>query len=138
MDREELMSELSKKNIQSRPIWYLNHLQIPYCNNRAYKIEKAFWFWERTLNIPSGGSLSLIEIKKVTTEIKNLARKKWKTKRYPFVTRRIDKTALKKMDEASRKIVFIVSSQNVLLGVVTDGDVRRWILKGKTLKCGHR
>lgn len=39
------------------------------------------------------------------------------------------KQALKKMDEAGGKILFVVSPDGALLGSVTDGDVRRWILK---------
>lgn len=37
------------------------------------------------------------------------------------------------MDENARKIVFVVDEQTRLVGTVTDGDIRRWILKGKTL-----
>lgn len=44
------------------------------------------------------------------------------------------KQALKKMDEAAKKILFIVDKQDRLLGTVTDGDIRRWILKGESLE----
>lgn len=43
------------------------------------------------------------------------------------------KQALKTMDDAGRKIVFIVDENAGLLGTVTDGDIRRWILKGRSL-----
>lgn len=39
--REELMGKLAEKNVQTKPVWYLNHLQKPYRNNQFYKIEKA-------------------------------------------------------------------------------------------------
>lgn len=40
------------------------------------------------------------------------------------------KQALRRMDEAGSKIVFAVSSGGRLLGSLSDGDARRWILKG--------
>ncbi len=44
------------------------------------------------------------------------------------------KEALKKMDVGSQKILFVVDTDNALLGVVTDGDMRRHILSNGTLK----
>jgi dTDP-glucose pyrophosphorylase/predicted transcriptional regulator len=41
--------------------------------------------------------------------------------------------ALKHMDLAAEKILFVVNDKNVILGVVTDGNIRRWILRGKSL-----
>lgn len=43
------------------------------------------------------------------------------------------KEAFKRMDAAGKKIVFVVDPKDKLLGVVTDGDIRRWILKGQSL-----
>lgn len=39
------------------------------------------------------------------------------------------KQALKKMDQAGEKILLVVGPERRLLGSVTDGDIRRWILK---------
>ena len=41
--------------------------------------------------------------------------------------------ALQIMDKSSLQIVFVVDAENHLLGVVTDGDVRRSILRGEEL-----
>jgi len=46
------------------------------------------------------------------------------------------KQALKQMDVAAGKIIFVVNTVNRLLGSVTDGDIRRWILKGGDLTEG--
>lgn len=46
---------------------------------------------------------------------------------------KIIKEALKQMDEAAEKILFVADYNNQLLGTVTDGDFRRWILQGKRL-----
>jgi len=43
------------------------------------------------------------------------------------------KLVLKHMDSVGEKTVFVVDKENKLLGTVTDGDIRRWILKGKSL-----
>ncbi len=72
MDIEELMRHLKANGIQARPVWYLNHLQRPYINNRSYRIEKASWFWRNTLNIPSSSNLTENEIDKVASTIKRL------------------------------------------------------------------
>ncbi len=40
------------------------------------------------------------------------------------------KQALKKMDEAVSKIVFVADREKALIGALSDGDIRRWILKG--------
>lgn len=43
------------------------------------------------------------------------------------------KAALKKMDKTGKRIIFISDPGYILRGVVTDGDIRRWILKGNGL-----
>ena len=41
--------------------------------------------------------------------------------------------ALKAIDAAGDRIAFVVDAYNTLLGVVTDGDIRRWVIEGKRL-----
>jgi len=43
------------------------------------------------------------------------------------------KQALKQMDAMGQKTLVVVDEQMALLGTVTDGDIRRWILKGRNL-----
>lgn len=43
------------------------------------------------------------------------------------------KQALKQMDAMGEKTLIVVDDQNRILGTITDGDIRRWILKGKRL-----
>lgn len=64
-DREELMTCLFEQKIQTRPVWYLNHLQKPYKGYQNYKIEKAVELWENTLNIPCSVNLTNESIYKV-------------------------------------------------------------------------
>ncbi len=44
------------------------------------------------------------------------------------------KKALKAIDKGAQKIVFVVDDKNELIGSVTDGDVRRWILDSGNLE----
>jgi len=44
------------------------------------------------------------------------------------------KEALKKLDETAEKILLVVGEDSVLLGTLTDGDIRRYILKTGTLE----
>ncbi len=71
MDRDELMEALSEKGIQTRPVWYPNHLQKPYCNNRYYRIEKALELWRNTLNIPCSVGLTDRDIEQVVEAVKH-------------------------------------------------------------------
>lgn len=41
--------------------------------------------------------------------------------------------AMKKLDDSHRKILFVVQEDHILYGTLTDGDIRRWILAGKSL-----
>lgn len=43
------------------------------------------------------------------------------------------KQALKLMDSAGKRILFVIDEKKTILGTITDGDIRRWILKGKSL-----
>ena len=58
MDRDELMAHLSVMGIETRPVWYLNHLQKMYKKNQCYKIEIAYRMQEKTLNIPCSVDLT--------------------------------------------------------------------------------
>ena len=43
------------------------------------------------------------------------------------------KTGMKKLDASHSKVLFLADDEGRLLGALTDGDVRRWILKGGDL-----
>lgn len=40
---------------------------------------------------------------------------------------------MKKLDDSHRKILFVLNKDKSLLGSITDGDIRRWILNGEKL-----
>lgn len=70
-DREELMAYLSESKIQTRPIWYLNHLQRPYEKCQSYKIEKAFEELEKTLTIPCSVNITKNQIEELLSVLRN-------------------------------------------------------------------
>ena len=71
LTREELLADLSRNNIQTRPIWGLIHNQKPYLNNQTYKIEKANYYIDRVLNIPCSTNLLEEEARLVINAIEN-------------------------------------------------------------------
>lgn len=44
--------------------------------------------------------------------------------------------AMAKIDENAKGLLFVVNEENILKGVITDGDIRRWLLKTGELQ-GH-
>lgn len=64
-NRDALMDALGKYGIQSRPVWYPNHLQKPYQNCQAYCIENANKLVERSLCLPSSSQLSVNDLARV-------------------------------------------------------------------------
>lgn len=44
------------------------------------------------------------------------------------------KNSIKKLDKTGKKILLVIDKSKHLIGVVTDGDVRRWILNNGSLK----
>ena len=71
-DKEELMQLFSENKIQTRPVWYLNHLQKSYRDCQSYRIEKAVGLWENTLNIPCSVNLTKNQLNKVCNILKDL------------------------------------------------------------------
>ena len=73
VDREKLMEYFFDNGIQTRPLWYLNHLQKPYGNCQTYNITNSYAMLAKTLNIPCSVNLTEPEINQITGCLK-----KWK------------------------------------------------------------
>jgi len=41
---------------------------------------------------------------------------------------------MQRLNETAEKILFVIDTDQKLIGSVTDGDIRRWILAGGSLK----
>ncbi len=71
-DREALMAFLAEKQIQTRPVWYLNHLQKPYLDCPSVRIVNALALFDITLNIPCSTNIVDHEIE-IVLKCLNLA-----------------------------------------------------------------
>lgn len=59
---EALMQVMAEYGIQTRPVWFLNHLQKPYLKCSSYKIDKAIELHKNSLNIPCSVNLKQKQI----------------------------------------------------------------------------
>lgn len=72
VEMREIITRLQDKGIQTRAIWGLINMQKPYLNETTYQLEKAPYYAERILNIPSSTQITDEEIATVAAEIKAL------------------------------------------------------------------
>lgn len=68
-DREALMQRLKKNDIDTRPVWALNHTQKPYKNCQSYRIEQAERLVIDSLCVPSSTNLSDEDIQVVISKL---------------------------------------------------------------------
>ncbi len=69
-NRDKLLHYLEEEKIQSRPLWKLIHTLKPYEHSQAYKIEKAYFYYEKILNIPCSVGIKKEEIERVIHVLK--------------------------------------------------------------------
>jgi len=70
----EIITSLEKFGIQTRAVWGLVNEQVPYRSEFAYKLEKAPYYADRILNIPSSTQITMEEIEIVVNRIKDVLR----------------------------------------------------------------
>jgi perosamine synthetase len=70
LDREGLMQSLREVGIDTRPVWGLLHEQAPYSRCTSWRVEKAWWFWRRVLNLPCSSDLTPPEVERVVAAIR--------------------------------------------------------------------
>ncbi len=68
----DIIIALREKGMETRPIWGLINEQKPYEGEVTYKLEKAPYYADRILNIPSSTQITEEEIKYVADEVKEL------------------------------------------------------------------
>ncbi|GAA0083775.1 LegC family aminotransferase [Clostridium sp. CTA-7] len=67
--RDELINYLQSKNIQTRPIWKLNHTQKPFEKYNCIGYETASEFYDSIINLPCSSNLTKEEVDRVCNEI---------------------------------------------------------------------
>jgi perosamine synthetase len=73
LNRDEIITYLSTKKVQVRPIWGLISEQKPYLGSQTYKIEKAKTYLKHVVNIPCSSNLSIDDVRYVVDCLKNSA-----------------------------------------------------------------
>jgi len=68
----EIITALDEKGIQTRAIWGLINEQKPYDHEITYQLEKAPYYADRILNIPSSTQITKEEISYVAQQVKQL------------------------------------------------------------------
>ena len=71
VNREKLIYMLKKNEIETRPVWYPNHLQYKLKKFQSYKIEKIDKMINKALCLPSGYNLNIKKIQKIVSILKN-------------------------------------------------------------------
>lgn len=69
-DRDAVMADLARKQIQTRPLWQLNHLQAPYVGCRTWCIERAPRLLANTVNLPCSVGITGDELDTVVAALK--------------------------------------------------------------------
>lgn len=70
----EIITSCHDKGFETRAIWGLINEQKPYLGEETYKLEKAPYYADRILNIPSSTQITEKEIEYVSVEVKQLLR----------------------------------------------------------------
>jgi perosamine synthetase len=70
-DRDEIITYLSSKKVQVRPVWGLIHEQKPYLGSQTYKIEKAKNYLKHLVNIPCSSNLCKEDVEFIVDCLKN-------------------------------------------------------------------
>ena len=68
----EIITSLEKRGVQTRAIWGLINEQLPYQNEKTYCLEKAPYYAQRILNIPSSTQITSEEIEYAVQQIKEV------------------------------------------------------------------
>ena len=71
VDREKLISIFKKNKIETRPVWFPNHLQKKMKKFQKYKINKIGKIINNALCLPSGYDLNISKIDKIVSILKN-------------------------------------------------------------------
>lgn len=65
-----LIKYLLDKRIEARPVWKLNHLQVPFKTFQTHRIEQAVELVKSTINVPCSTSLTEQEVRYVCKKLK--------------------------------------------------------------------
>jgi perosamine synthetase len=68
--RDAVIETLDSGGIESRPLWYPNHLQKPFAHFRTYGVERSVRHWRHIVNIPCSADLTAEQIERVVDSVR--------------------------------------------------------------------
>ena len=68
----DIITALEKRGVQTRAIWGLINEQLPYRDEVTYRLEKAPYYAERILNLPSSTQITKDDIRFVVQQVKEV------------------------------------------------------------------
>ena len=68
----DIIKEKEKRGVQTRAIWGLINEQLPYRDEVTYRLEKAPYYAERILNLPSSTQITKDDIRFVVQQVKEV------------------------------------------------------------------
>ena len=74
ISRNEMMTKLAERNIQSRPIWLLNPDQAPYRDSLCMPLPNARDYVDKIVNIPCSSNLTAEDVRIVCEEILDITK----------------------------------------------------------------
>ena len=70
LSKNQIIKNFKNKGIETRSVWYPNHLQKPYKDFQKFNIKRSKDFFDRCLCLPSSYSLKMIDQKKIINFLK--------------------------------------------------------------------
>jgi len=64
-ERDDVFKVLADNSVQTRPVWYLNHMQKPYLRHQSFDIENAVTLSNNSLCLPSSVTLGGPELNSI-------------------------------------------------------------------------
>ena len=75
LSKMQIIKNFIRKNIETRSLWYPNHLQKPFKKFQNYKINNSNYMFENCMCIPSSYGLKANDQKKIISLLENRFKK---------------------------------------------------------------
>ena len=75
LSKNEIIQKFKKKGIETRSVWYPNHLQKPFKNFQRYKLDNSKNLYEKCLCLPSSFNINKNEQVKIINYLKSKFKK---------------------------------------------------------------
>ena len=69
LSKKQIIKKFSDNGIETRSLWYPNHLQKPFTRFQSYKISVSKKLFENYICLPSGLSLKKKEVESIINHI---------------------------------------------------------------------